>query len=376
MRREIFFCIQCVIPNHSILFHDMSCIFTVPARTVSPRKWLNLFLRERDRELPVTFPVPPRDFVSRFISSRRINGHYTLILRVDRISLLAEGYRVPEDDVSILTSWNCSLSVWSDVMCIIAILALNWSAKGCSVKVRDIDFEYKCTKSKRGMHKIEEDSFHIIRYTHICMTVSIYPILPVRSGKKEQRTMLEKLIKPVVAQTVGFYETSRSSAEISARSDTRVHLWTRVSKISFRSSRVSKLGQNIQSPGPSIFRTLDARYGNGWDIGEGLVAKFHFGKSAKMFRVGARLSRATSTIRSDRGKWHSKSSYLSEGAAPPIPPYIDPILPAIAVRSVSHRIRHDALKRRAWQPPKELTRKQMQTVRLTPKYFGYAAINH
>lgn len=55
-----------------------------------------------------------------------LTGRYTVILQVDRISP-----RRPcaEDEVSILTSRNCSLLVWSDVTCIIAILALNRSAK-------------------------------------------------------------------------------------------------------------------------------------------------------------------------------------------------------------------------------------------------------
>lgn len=123
-------------PNYSRSFRTLLFnSFDVRVLICTPRRLSDLFLsmRDQDRGLPATFPLPqppPRrrrrfisHFISRFISSWRINGHYTLILQVDRISPLIA--KTATCWVSILTSWNCSPYVWSDVTRVIATLAFS-----------------------------------------------------------------------------------------------------------------------------------------------------------------------------------------------------------------------------------------------------------
>lgn len=118
-------------------------------------------------------------------------------------------------------------------------------------KVPDIDSRCKCIKSKCGMHKIGTGPFDIIRRIY-CTNVTVR--LYFRYSSQEAEITEEKKVARPGTREIGFHDPSRSLAEISARSDTRMH----VSKISFRSSRVSKLRQNIQSPARVFFVTRRA----------------------------------------------------------------------------------------------------------------------
>lgn len=101
------------------------------------------------------------------------------------------------------------------------------------------------------MHKIGTDSFDIIRCIYCAnVTVRLY----FRYSSQEITEESKKNMARPGTREIGFHDPSRSLAEISARSDTRMH----VSKISFRSSRVSKLRQNIQSPARVFFVTRRA----------------------------------------------------------------------------------------------------------------------
>lgn len=89
---------------------------------------------------------------------------------------------------------------------------------------------------------------------------------------------------------------------------------------------------------PEYFSSLDALHG------ERMRYNIPCGKIPKSLpRCFSGYRRETRKLVNDRGKWHSKpySYFARYGTA--IPPYIDPILSAIAIKSILHRIRHDVL---------------------------------
>lgn len=103
------------------------------------------------------------------------------------------------------------------------------------------------------MHKIGTGFFDIIRRIY-CANVTVRLYFRYSSQEAEITEESKKKVARPGTREIGFHDPSRFLAEISARSDTCMH----VSKISFRSSRVSKLRQNIQSPVRVFFVTRRA----------------------------------------------------------------------------------------------------------------------
>lgn len=115
---------------------------------------------------------------------------------------------------------------------------------------------------------------------------------------------------------------------------------------SFASSRVSKLGSKTYKAWPEHFSSLDAPHRERMRYSGGLRGKIPFRKVCQDVSMGARLSRAGRRFAAIEENG-IRNRLISQSAAPPIPPYIEPILSAIAVKSLFHRIRRDALNRRA-----------------------------